>query len=145
MFRAANIMYERAHSRSLMINKGLLRGISTFTLFWFILCTLNFAGPFTLNLFSEIMIIQAVMRLSYFIGLSVFLLCFFSAAYNLNMYATSQQGEPLRSGATKVELSLRERLILFFHSVPCLLILLSMRILINSISEYMAFVKLKGF
>lgn len=128
MFRAANMIYERAHSRSLIINKGLLRGLSTFTLFWFILCTLNFAGPFTLNLFSEIMIIQAAMRLSHFIGLRVFLLCFFSAAYNLNMYATSQQGEPLRSGTIKVELSLRERLILFFHSIPCLLILLRMRI-----------------
>ena len=133
MFRAANIIYERSHSRSLIVNKGLLRGVRVFTLFWFRLCTLNFAGPFTLNLFSEIIIIQAVIRLSCLTGARVFLLCFFSAAYNLNMYATSQQGRPLRSGSIKIDLSSRERVVLFFHILPCILILLRITILINSI------------
>ena len=145
MFRAANIIYERSHSRSLIVNKGLLRGVRVFTLFWFRLCTLNFAGPFTLNLFSEIIIIQAVIRLSCLTGARVFLLCFFSAAYNLNIYATSQQGRPLRSGSIKIDLSSRERVVLFFHILPCILILLRITILINSILQYTAFVKLKGF
>ena len=145
IFRAANIIYERSHSRSLIVNKGLLRGLRAFTLFWFTLCVLNFAGPFTLNLFREIIIIEAVIGLSYLIGLTVFLLCFFSAAYNLNMYATSQQGEPLRSRAIKNELTSRERLTLIFHIFPCVIILLRITILINSIFKYTAFVRLESF
>lgn len=33
MFRGANIMYERSHSRRLFLNKGVLRNAPVFTLF----------------------------------------------------------------------------------------------------------------
>lgn len=125
IFRAANIMYERSHSRSLIVNKGLLRGLRSFTVFWFIFCTLNFAGPFTLNLFREIIIIQAVIAVSVFTGFRVFLLCFFSAAYNLNLYARTQQGLPLESEKRKEGLSSREILVLVCHAFPCLVLLLN--------------------
>ena len=76
IFRAANIMYERGHSRSMSVNKGLLSRIRRFTVFWFLLCVINFAGPFTLNLLAEIIIIQAVIAVSVVVSLPVFLLCF---------------------------------------------------------------------
>ena len=132
IFRAANIMYERGHSRSMSVNKGLLSRIRRFTVFWFLLCVINFAGPFTLNLLAEIIIIQAVIAVSVVVSLPVFLLCFFSAAYNLNLYATSQQGCGITSESSKHCLNFRENLVLFSHASPCVIILLRLRLLTNS-------------
>lgn len=64
IFRGVNIIYERRHTRSLIINKGLLRINASLTMYWFLLIVSNFSGPFTLNLLSEIIIIQALMNIS---------------------------------------------------------------------------------
>lgn len=92
------------------------------------MCTLNFAGPLTLNLFREIIIIQAVIAVSIFTGFRVFILCFFSAAYNLNLYARTQQGSPLGSERGKESLRSREMLVLAYHVFPCLAVLLNITI-----------------
>jgi len=63
IFSGANIIYERRHTRSLLGNKGLLSAIPLFTALWFILIVINFAGPFTINLFSEIIIISGLVSL----------------------------------------------------------------------------------
>ena len=60
IFRAANIMYERSHSRRVALNKGALADAPRFTLFWFLLIAANLGGPFTLNLFREILIIRRI-------------------------------------------------------------------------------------
>ncbi len=115
IFRGANIIYERSHSRRIILNKGVLRALPAFTLFWFLLIIINFAGPFTLNLFREILIINSVLAISVFTGAPVFFFCFFSAAYSLVLYASSQQGLGA-SGFAKFQLSVaRENLILFTH------------------------------
>jgi len=132
IFRAANIIYERSHSRRIIVNKGLLRRLRRFRLFWFTLCILNFAGPFTLNLLREVIIIQAVMAHSMLTGVAVFFLCFFSAAYNLNIYSTSQQGRAITSESAKNCLCSREALILFCHVLPCIIRLLCLVVLVNS-------------
>lgn len=64
MFGGANMIYERRHTRSLVRNKGVLRLLPFFTMIWFLLIVMNFAGPFTINLFSEIIIISSLMRIS---------------------------------------------------------------------------------
>lgn len=64
IFSAANMIYERSHSRRLINNKGVLRMIPFFTILWFLLIVLNFGGPFTINLFREIIIIGGLIRLS---------------------------------------------------------------------------------
>lgn len=57
LFAGANILYEKRHSRRLIVNKGYLRKTPGFTLFWFVLLIINFAGPFSLNLVGEIVLI----------------------------------------------------------------------------------------
>lgn len=128
MFRGVNIMYERSHTRRVLINKGLLRSNARFTIYWFLLIVINFSGPFTLNLLREIIIIQALINISYFYWSIVLILCFFSAAYNLVLYASSQQG--FSSSHSRVErgLTSRESLIMVSHSAPILLLLLSLNI-----------------
>lgn len=116
MFSGANIIYERSHSRRLVANKGILRRMPFFSALWFIIAVLNFAGPFTLNLFREILIIQRLLKLSLLAGVPVASLCFFSAAYNLNIYASSQQGVAFAGSAGFHLIVSREMLILAAHT-----------------------------
>lgn len=133
MFRGANIIYERRHSRRLVANKGVLRGMPFFSALWFIIAVLNFAGPFTLNLFREILIIQRLLKLSFLVGVPLAGLCFFSAAYNLNIYASSQQGATFSGGVNIPLIIRREILILIAHIWPCVLLLGGLILLVRSI------------
>jgi NADH-ubiquinone oxidoreductase chain 4 len=135
MFRGANIIYERSHSRRLVANKGILSGMSFFSALWFTIAVLNFAGPFTLNLFREILIIQRLLKLSLLVGAPMASLCFFSAAYNLNIYASSQQGVAFRGVAGSHLVVGREMLILAAHIWPCVLLLGGLMLLVCSINN----------
>ena len=135
MFRGANIIYERRHSRSLRANKGVLSCFPRITTYWFILIVLNFAGPFTLNLFREILIIQTLITFSTLRALPVRLLCFFSAAYNINLYASTQQGVAANVYVYGEDLNVREIGVLLGHIWPCVLLLLALRLLVNSITS----------
>merc|ERR1712071_332886 len=128
MFRGANIIYERRHSRSLSANKGVLSCFPRITTYWFILIVLNFAGPFTLNLFREILIIQTLITFSTLRALPVRLLCFFSAAYNINLYASTQQGVAANVYVYGEDLNVREIGVLLGHIWPCVLLLLVLRL-----------------
>ena len=53
---------------------------------------INFGGPFTLNLYGEIILITGAVAVSFIFLGPVFLLALFSAAYSLILYAATQQG-----------------------------------------------------
>ena len=71
IFRAANMIYERRHRRRLVNNKGVLRLIPFFTIMWFLLIVLNFGGPFTINLFREIIIIGGLISISWWFRIMI--------------------------------------------------------------------------
>jgi hypothetical protein len=50
-----NLLYGR-----ILDNKGYRRNGTSFTIFWFIIIKINFAGPFALNLLGEIYLIIRV-------------------------------------------------------------------------------------
>lgn len=64
IFAQANIIYERRHSRRLILNKGYLNLVPTISAVWFILIVGNFGGPFTLNLIGEILLIVRVIGIA---------------------------------------------------------------------------------
>jgi NADH-ubiquinone oxidoreductase chain 4 len=125
IFAQANIMYERRHSRRLMLNKGYLNLIPLMRLIWFILIVGNFGGPFTLNLVGEILLILSVINVSFIFWPAVSFLRFFSAAYSLILYRSTQQGVSSRSVITFPCLSFRELLLVFRHSWLFLLLTVS--------------------
>ena len=133
IFRGANIIYERTHTRRLVANKGFIRILPSFSLYWFLLVVLNFAGPFTLNLFREIMMINTLISVSLIFIAPIRALCFFSAAYNLVIYASRQQGKRVRVGLIYNNLSLRESTVLFSHIWPCVIFLGGLLLLINNL------------
>ena len=133
IFRGANMMYERSHSRRLIRNKGVLRVLPFFRVIWFLLIIINFAGPFTLNLYREILIIGGLVRLRWAMGAPILFMCFFSAAYNLHLFAITQQG--ILKVYYGPDVNLREGLALGFHILPGL-ILLGGLVLLNEVYKF---------
>lgn len=128
LFAGANIIYEQRHSRSILVNKGLLFATPAVSFFWFILCMSNFGGPFTLNLFREINLFVSRLRVSRWLVVPVFLLGFLSAAYRLVLYASSQHGSPAISQLVVWQSNLRELILLCSHAWPVFIGLLELRL-----------------
>ena len=123
IFSGANIIYERSHTRRIILNKGLLSLNPRITIFWFIILVINFAGPFTINLAREIIMINSLLFISKINIIPVFFLCFFSLCYNLILYATLQHGQFKSYMNSYKRLNLREILNLFSHIWPGLFLL----------------------
>lgn len=127
MFACANIIYERSHSRSSILNKGKIRGMPTLSIFWFLLIIINFGGPFSINLIREILLINGINRLPLIIFIFISIICFFSAIYNLLLYATLHQGVVSFYIKRKI-ISIREMIILVIIITPGIIILFRFQI-----------------
>nr|YP_009353139.1 NADH dehydrogenase subunit 4 [Brahmaea hearseyi]AOV83398.1 NADH dehydrogenase subunit 4 [Brahmaea hearseyi] len=118
MFCLANINYERLHSRSLLINKGLMNFMPSMSLWWFLLMSSNMAAPPSLNLLGEISLINSLLSWSWISMIMLMLISFFSAGYSLYLFSYSQHGKfyvGLYSFYTGVS---REYLLLMLHWLP---------------------------
>ena len=122
IFACANIFYERSHSRRLILNKGVLRFFPRISIIWFLLCIANFGGPFTYNLIAEVTLIINLRRIMNFSLISILIISFFSAAYRLILYASTQQGVPSGLYYSLSIPRFRELLILFGHLWPLIVI-----------------------
>nr|UPL65645.1 NADH dehydrogenase subunit 4 [Hydarella orientalis] len=118
MFVLANIVYERSHSRSLMINKGFLVFMPTMVMFWFLFSVNNMASPPSLNLMGEILLINSILSWSTLTTLFLMISSFMSCCYSIYLYSITQHGT-LYSGLKFESLGfIREYLMLFFHWAP---------------------------
>nr|YP_009503492.1 NADH dehydrogenase subunit 4 [Soliperla sp. ZTC-2018]AXB38838.1 NADH dehydrogenase subunit 4 [Soliperla sp. ZTC-2018] len=124
LFCLANISYERMGSRSLLINKGMMNFMPSMTLWWFLLSSCNMAAPPSLNLLSEISLLNSLVSWSWTSMLALSLLSFFSAAYTLYLYSYSQHGKIYSGGYACSMGYSREYLLLFLHWVPLNLLIL---------------------
>nr|WNH42402.1 NADH dehydrogenase subunit 4 [Neoperla juxtadidita] len=124
LFCLANISYERTGSRSLLINRGLMNFMPSMTLWWFLLSSSNMAAPPSLNLLSEIGLINSLVSWSWVSMVMLGFLSFFSAAYTLYLYSYSQHGK-VYSGIYSCSIGYaREYSLLFLHWVPLNLLIL---------------------
>nr|WON65999.1 NADH dehydrogenase subunit 4 [Carpelimus sp. 1 HFZ-2023b] len=125
MFCLANISYERINSRSLFLNKGMINLMPSMSLFWFLLSSSNMAAPPSLNLLSEIMLINSLVSWSMLLMMLVGFMSFFGAGYSLYLYSYSQHGK-FYSGLYSFSTgSIREYLLLLLHWLPLNLLFLS--------------------
>jgi NADH-ubiquinone oxidoreductase chain 4 len=124
LFCLANISYERLGRRRLLINKGLINFIPSITLWWFLLSSCNMAAPPSLNLLSEISLLNRMVAWSWVTMLILSFLSFFRAAYTLYIYSYSQHGK-IYSGVYSCSMGYsREYLLLFLHWFPLNLLIL---------------------
>nr|YP_010463326.1 NADH dehydrogenase subunit 4 [Ischyja manlia]UUJ37854.1 NADH dehydrogenase subunit 4 [Ischyja manlia]WCO10529.1 NADH dehydrogenase subunit 4 [Ischyja manlia] len=118
MFCLANISYERLHSRSLYINKGMMNFMPSMSLWWFLLMSSNMAAPPSLNLMGEISLINSLMSWSWISMIMLMLISFFSAGYSLYLYSYIQHGK-YYSGVYSYYMGVsREYLLLLLHWLP---------------------------
>ena len=115
MFSCANIIYERSHSRRIILNKGKLNLFPIISMFWFLLCIANFGGPFTYNLLGEILLIINLNSIRSIILLLVLVISLFSATYRIILYSNLQQGINNNLIFNMSNFCLRELLILSRH------------------------------
>nr|YP_010947353.1 NADH dehydrogenase subunit 4 [Andraca melli]WGO62370.1 NADH dehydrogenase subunit 4 [Andraca melli] len=118
MFCLANINYERVHSRSFFVNKGMMNFMPSMSLWWFLLMSSNMAAPPSLNLLGEISLLNSLMSWSWLTMVVLVLISFFSAGYSLYLYSYSQHGK-FYTGLYSFYLGVsREYLLLLLHWLP---------------------------
>nr|AML26814.1 NADH dehydrogenase subunit 4 [Erotylidae sp. BMNH 1274780] len=124
LFCLANISYERISSRSMFLNKGLINIMPSMSLWWFLFCSSNMAAPPSLNLLSEIMLINSLVGWSVILMVFIMFISFFSAVYSLYLYSYSQHGK-FYSGLYFFSAgNVREYYLLFLHWFPLNLLIL---------------------
>lgn len=124
LFCLVNINYERIFSRRLFLNKGFINILPRLSLIWFLLCSSNIAAPPSLNLLSEIFLINRIIAWENSTILFLILISFFRAAYSLFLYSYTQHGK-FFSGSFFLNFSnIREFLLLIIHWLPLNLLFL---------------------
>nr|ALO77004.1 NADH deshydrogenase subunit 4 [Psilothrix sp. PSI01] len=118
LFCLSNITYERFHSRSIYLNKGLMNLVPSLSLWWFLLCSSNMAAPPSLNLMGEIMLINSLVSWSMIMMIFLSLMSFFSAVYSLYLFSFTQHGSLCSSGFSNMMSYLSEYKLLFLHWFP---------------------------
>nr|AUG32894.1 NADH dehydrogenase subunit 4 [Birmella discoidalisa] len=130
LFCLVNIVYERLGSRSILINKGLINFMPSMSLWWFMLCSSNMAAPPSLNLLSEIMLMNSMISWSWLIILFLMLVSFFSASYTLYLYSYTQHGKLNFSLYSFSQGYVREFLLLILHWIPLNFLILNSELFI---------------
>nr|YP_010503092.1 NADH dehydrogenase subunit 4 [Hemigrammus armstrongi]UXD78975.1 NADH dehydrogenase subunit 4 [Hemigrammus armstrongi] len=129
LFCLANTTYERTHSRTMMLARGLQMLLPFMAVWWFIANLANLALPPLPNLMGELMIISSLFNWApwtlIFTGAGTLI----TAAYSLYLFLMSQRG-PTPVHITKLPPShTREHLLLAMHLIPLLLLMVKPELL----------------
>nr|QNR01182.1 NADH dehydrogenase subunit 4 [Hapalogenys nigripinnis] len=124
LFCLANTNYERTHSRTMALARGLQVALPLLSTWWFIASLANLALPPLPNLMGELMIITSVFNWSWWTLLLTGTGTLITAGYSLYMFLMTQRG-PLPIHMTALDPShSREHLLIALHLLPLILLIL---------------------
>nr|YP_010948047.1 NADH dehydrogenase subunit 4 [Sphoeroides nephelus]WMI35023.1 NADH dehydrogenase subunit 4 [Sphoeroides nephelus]WMI35062.1 NADH dehydrogenase subunit 4 [Sphoeroides nephelus] len=124
LFCLANTSYERTHSRTMLLARGMQMALPLMTAWWFIASLANLALPPLPNLMAELMIITSMFNWSWWTIILTGLGTLITAGYSLYMFLMTQRG-PLPNHILALEPShTREHLLITLHLLPLLLLIL---------------------
>lgn len=92
LFALANFSYEKTHSRSLFLRKGMLMFLPSLSLWWFLFSAINMAAPPSINLLGEVFIFPSIMFSSAYYALPLGLIRFLAALYRMYLFTSTQHG-----------------------------------------------------
>lgn len=124
LFSLANIVYEFIGSRRLLLVKGLIIIFPSIRIWWFLLCVANISGPPSFNLFSEILLLGAVLIRSFFFSFFFVLSRFLVGAFRLVLYTSTQHGRISNYINPIGYRFIRNHIIIFLHIFPLYFLLL---------------------
>nr|QIT06564.1 NADH dehydrogenase subunit 4 [Tomocerus qinae] len=118
LFCMVNMYYERSHSRSIYLNKGLILLSSVFTMMFFFLCAANISAPPSINLLSEIFLMASVMGLDFMMILVFPLGSFLGTVFTIYMFSYSQHGKIFNFLGSSLNCMFIEYITLMMHIIP---------------------------
>jgi len=121
MFYLLYLFYERYHSRSLFILKGVGYLIPSLSLIWFIFSVMNMGVPPTFSFFSEVSVLVGLLRGNFWNSLLVGLFLFVAGVYGIYFFVVSCHGHNLTDGKGYV-IRIREYLNVYGHFFPLVFI-----------------------
>nr|WNH22384.1 NADH dehydrogenase subunit 4 [Enchelyopus cimbrius] len=125
LFCLANTNYERTHSRTMLLARGLQIALPLMTSWWFLASLANLALPPLPNLMGELMILTSLFNWSMWTLILTGTGTLITAAYSLYMFLMSQRG-PLPQHMLALPPSYtREHLLMALHLIPLLMIILN--------------------
>lgn len=92
LFALANYTYEKTHTRSLFMSKGMLMLLPGLAIWWFLFCIINMAAPPRINLLGEIIIFPSTIFSSKYYLVSLGLMRFLAALYRMYLFTGVQHG-----------------------------------------------------
>nr|WNH18613.1 NADH dehydrogenase subunit 4 [Chilomycterus antennatus] len=123
LFCLANTNYERTHSRTMVLARGLQMALPLMTAWWFIASLANLALPPLPNLMGELMIIVSLLNWSWWTLALTGAGTLITAGYSLYMFLMTQRG-PTPAHIIFLEPShSREHLLMTLHLLPLLLLI----------------------
>nr|WNH21058.1 NADH dehydrogenase subunit 4 [Pseudocheilinus evanidus] len=124
LFCLANTNYERTHSRTMILARGLQLALPLMATWWFIASLANLALPPLPNLMAELMIIIGLFNWSWWTIAMTGTGTLITAAYSLYMFLMTQRG-PLPNHIIALPPSFsREHLLIALHLLPLLALVL---------------------
>nr|WNH21799.1 NADH dehydrogenase subunit 4 [Nes longus] len=124
LFCLANTSYERTHSRTMVLARGLQMVMPLMASWWLLASLANLALPPLPNLIGELVIISSLLDWSPWTIALTGTGTLITAGYSLHMYMMTQRG-PLPSHILHIDPShTREHLLIALHLIPLLLLML---------------------
>nr|YP_009945390.1 NADH dehydrogenase subunit 4 [Pomacentrus moluccensis]QJU04020.1 NADH dehydrogenase subunit 4 [Pomacentrus moluccensis]QOE55920.1 NADH dehydrogenase subunit 4 [Pomacentrus moluccensis] len=124
LFCLANTNYERTHSRTMVLARGLQMVLPLMTAWWFIASLANLALPPLPNLMGELMIITSLFNWSWWTIALTGAGTLITAGYSLYMFLMTQRG-PLPAHMLALHPThSREHLLMALHLLPLILLIL---------------------
>nr|YP_009258339.1 NADH dehydrogenase subunit 4 [Lethrinus laticaudis]ANH79349.1 NADH dehydrogenase subunit 4 [Lethrinus laticaudis] len=124
LFCLANTNYERTHSRTMILARGLQMALPLMTAWWFLASLANLALPPLPNLMGELMIISSLFNWSWWTLVLTGAGTLITAGYSLYMFLMTQRG-PLPAHIVALSPShSREHLLMALHLLPLILLVL---------------------
>nr|WLN31500.1 NADH dehydrogenase subunit 4 [Galaxias olidus] len=124
LFCLANTSYERTHSRTMLLARGMQMVLPLMATWWFIANLANLALPPLPNLMGELIIITSLFNWSNWTLALTGVGTLITAAYSLYLFLVSQRG-PLPSHIIAIPPShTREHLLLALHLIPVVLLIM---------------------
>nr|BBI76375.1 NADH dehydrogenase subunit 4 [Chiloscyllium punctatum] len=124
LFCLANTNYERTHSRTLLLARGIQIALPLMTTWWFLTNLANLALPPTPNLMGELLIISSLFNWSNWTIILTGLGVLITASYSLYMFLMTQRGPIQNHIPSLIPSHTREHLLLTLHLLPMLLLIL---------------------
>nr|AXV54269.1 NADH dehydrogenase subunit 4 [Nesiotites hidalgo] len=133
LFCLSNTNYERIHSRTMILARGLQTMLPLMAMWWLLASLTNLALPPTINLIGEIFIMMSSFSWSNITIILMGVNVVITALYSLYMLITTQRGKLSHHINTIKPTFTRENSLMILHIIPLLLLSLNPKLILGTL------------